>query len=161
MTNSEVKDFYQSLPTKRMGAGALFRNAQGEVLLVKPSYKDHWEIPGGIVEQNESPRQALIRELFEELSLKFESQDFRLICVEYMEAGHEKTEALMFIFEYVGLVENLSNALIPIDSREILEIQFVEPSQVADKVDHFLASRIALALNALAKGFCVYSEGAY
>jgi 8-oxo-dGTP diphosphatase len=41
--------------TPRVAAGVLFRDAVGRVLLVKPTYKDGWEIPGGYVEVGESP----------------------------------------------------------------------------------------------------------
>ncbi len=31
----------------RVTAGALIRDAEGRILLVKPTYKDGWNIPGG------------------------------------------------------------------------------------------------------------------
>jgi 8-oxo-dGTP diphosphatase len=55
--------------TPRVAAGVLFRDAVGRVLLVKPTYKDGWEIPGGYVEAGESPRAAAAREVKEELGL--------------------------------------------------------------------------------------------
>jgi 8-oxo-dGTP diphosphatase len=45
----------------------LFRDAAGRVLLVKPTYKNGWEIPGGYVDAGESPRAAAAREVKEEL----------------------------------------------------------------------------------------------
>ncbi|MGZ4752474.1 MAG: NUDIX domain-containing protein [Oryzihumus sp.] len=55
--------------TCRVGAGALITNPSHEVLLVKPTDKDAWEISGGLVEAGESPRAAATRELREELGL--------------------------------------------------------------------------------------------
>ncbi|HEY9339368.1 MAG TPA: NUDIX hydrolase, partial [Kribbella sp.] len=44
-----------------MAAGVLFRAVDGRVLLVEPSYKPNWEIPGGAVEADESPWAAAAR----------------------------------------------------------------------------------------------------
>ncbi|MFF0176044.1 NUDIX hydrolase [Micromonospora profundi] len=46
MTND---DFTATLPRKRMGAEVLLSDDRGRVLLVEPTYKDYWEIPGGAV----------------------------------------------------------------------------------------------------------------
>ena len=53
----------------RMASGALFFDDEGRVLLLEPTYKDYREIPGGYVEKGESPRQACIREVREELGI--------------------------------------------------------------------------------------------
>ena len=39
-----------SFATPRVAAGALFFDDRGRVLLVHPTYKDTWDIPGGYVE---------------------------------------------------------------------------------------------------------------
>lgn len=54
----------------RMAAGALFFDETDRVLLVEPTYKDYWDIPGGYVEDGESPLQACVREVHEELGIK-------------------------------------------------------------------------------------------
>ncbi len=55
--------------TKRIAAGALFLDQQQRVLLVNPTYKTHWEIPGGMVEEKEAPDEACRREISEELGV--------------------------------------------------------------------------------------------
>lgn len=39
---------------------------RGEVLMVHDRFRGSWELPGGMIEPGESPRQAAVRELFEE-----------------------------------------------------------------------------------------------
>ena len=57
------------LPRKRVIAQALVRDESGRVLMCHPTYKDDWDLPGGVVEVRESPREAAAREVLEELGL--------------------------------------------------------------------------------------------
>ena len=66
------------MATPRVAAGALIRNPAGQILLVKPTYKDGWDIPGGYVEPGESPGAACLRELKEEIErLRAEFKELR------------------------------------------------------------------------------------
>jgi hypothetical protein len=53
-----LDQYIASLARKRMAAGALFRDEDGRVLLVDPTYKPTWDLPGGAVEKEESPYAA-------------------------------------------------------------------------------------------------------
>src|ERR1035441_8047479 len=55
--------YIASLARKRMAAGSLFRDEDGRVLLVDPTYKPTWDLPGGVVEKEESPHAACRREV--------------------------------------------------------------------------------------------------
>lgn len=54
-------------------AAGIIRNAQGEIFITRRAADSHmankWEFPGGKIEEGESPKQALIRELFEETGI--------------------------------------------------------------------------------------------
>jgi mutator protein MutT len=51
------------------GTAALVRNEQGDVLLQRRSDNGQWGLLGGAVDPNESPAQALVREVYEEAGL--------------------------------------------------------------------------------------------
>lgn len=59
-----------------IGAGILLLNSNNQVLLllrddkIAIPFPNMWDIPGGKVEDGESPEQALRREMMEELSIK-------------------------------------------------------------------------------------------
>ena len=90
-------EYYQSLPKKRMGAGCLFFDQQGRVMLVKPNYKPGWEIAGGTIELDESPLECCQREVLEEIGIVREIGP--LLVVDYSHAAGEKSESLMFVFD--------------------------------------------------------------
>jgi 8-oxo-dGTP diphosphatase len=61
--------WYASLPTMFGAAAALFTSPDGRVLLVKPNYREHWSLPGGILEHGEAPHAGCRREVAEEIGL--------------------------------------------------------------------------------------------
>lgn len=155
--NQSKAEYYKTLPSKRMGSGILFFNKERQILLVQPTYKETWEIPGGVVELNESPRDAALREVKEELGLQLNPDAISLLCVEYMAAGNEKTEALMFVFNGGILEENQLNQ-IKLDASEIKSYQFVALNNLIDLLVPMLGARIQKCVEASS---CIYSEGQY
>ena len=57
------------LPRKRAISQMLVRDPDDRVLLCRLTYKQDWDLPGGVVEVGESPRVAVVREVEEELGL--------------------------------------------------------------------------------------------
>src|SRR3954451_7207137 len=85
----------------RVAAGVLMHDDQGRLLMVRPTYKDGWDIPGGYVEPDESPAQAAERGLAEELNLR--RIPGRLLVVDW--APHPaKGDKLLFVFDGVERV---------------------------------------------------------
>lgn len=72
LSEQELIAFIASLPTRRLAAAALIRNQHGELLAVKPNYKDGWTLPGGTVEAGEDPKTGCFREVEEEVGLQLE-----------------------------------------------------------------------------------------
>jgi 8-oxo-dGTP diphosphatase len=138
----ENTEYQRSLPAKRMGAGAVIRDLDGRVLIVKPVYKAGWERPGGAVESGESPRAACERELFEELQLSVTVGP--MLCVDYNSPTSHYVESLMFLFEVAPLDEVMS-AAIRLDPGELSEHRFVPLDEALELLDVRVARRLAAA----------------
>src|SRR4051812_29349297 len=80
-----------------MAAAILFTDAAGRVLLVEPAYKAYWEIVGGCVEENESPRQSAVREVKEELGKAVTPG--RLLVMDWVPPRPGRTEGVMFVYD--------------------------------------------------------------
>src|ERR1700722_15922631 len=113
--------YYKNLPRKYMGAGVLFFDKEHRVLLVKPTYKNHWEIPGGVVELNESLKSAADREIKEELSLDVDVSE--LLCVDWCANQPEKGDSLQFIFSG-GEVTDAQISQIKLPGEELSDFRF-------------------------------------
>lgn len=122
------QNYYQNLPKKRAAVGALIFNNKKEILLVKPSYRDYWIIPGGVVEKSESLDQALLREIKEELNLIINSKNINLAIVDYrpekFEDNVQKDDSLQIIFD-CGIISEKLIKLIKIDNDEIIDFKFL------------------------------------
>lgn len=126
--------------TPRVAAGALFLDPAGRVLLVRPIYKPTWDIPGGYVEQGESPAAACRREVAEELGL--DRQPRRLLAVDW--APHEREgDKLLFLFDCGDLAGD--EARIQLDASEVDRWQWVALDQLAEYLIPRLARRIRTA----------------
>jgi 8-oxo-dGTP pyrophosphatase MutT (NUDIX family) len=67
-TKAENQAWAKTL-TGKMCSACLAIVDGNKVLMVKASYKDHWTFPSGIVDEAESPKEAAIRETFEETGI--------------------------------------------------------------------------------------------
>ena len=71
------------LPRIPASAGALIFDGSGRLLIVNPTYKKHWTIPGGIMEANgETPWEGCRREVREEVGLDVTRG--RLVAVDFL-----------------------------------------------------------------------------
>lgn len=152
---SDLKSLYAALPKKRMAAGALFLDERGHLLLVNPTYKPQWEIPGGIVEANESPRQACQREIQEELGLPRNFE--RLLSVSYIPAVGERSDGVMFIF-WGGVLTAVEIAQIRLPQAELSEFSFVDPAAISLLLTPSLGARVLQTLAIIPTEQTLYLE---
>jgi 8-oxo-dGTP pyrophosphatase MutT (NUDIX family) len=148
-------EFLKTLPRKRMAAGALIRDVQGRILLVKPVYKGGWSLPGGVVEADESPKLACIREIREELGL--DQSIGRMLVVDYNTPYGEKTESLMFIYDG-GVVDEAALEGIHLQAEELEDYGLFAADELPKVMSRSLRRRILMAWDQLGGAGGVYLE---
>ncbi len=161
MTNKIPEaEYIANLPTKRMAAGVIILNVEDKILIVKPTYKDHWSVPGGVIEKDESPRSAAVREAKEEIGLDLKQMDF--LGVDYMspqDSGYStKNENLQFVF-FGGKLTHQEIMQIKLPADELNDFKFVEIDEALKLVNSRLAKRLAVCFNQITNGKAVYLEG--
>ncbi|BDH16216.1 NUDIX domain-containing protein [Streptomyces hygroscopicus] len=138
----------------RMAAGALFFDEQGRVMMLEPTYKDYWEIPGGYVETGESPLQACVREVREELGISPEVG--RLLAVDWAPSPSEGDKVL-YLFDGGVLLAELREQ-IQLQTAEIGAYGFHSLDALSALTIPRLARRIQAAAQAQYEGRMVYLE---
>ncbi|MDR7301626.1 NUDIX hydrolase [Haloactinomyces albus] len=143
----------QRFATPRVAAGALFVSASGKVLLVRKTYGNRWDIPGGYVDGGESPAQACSRELAEEIGLQ--RQPRRVLAVDWAPTEHDG-DKLLWVFDCGDLADDEHR--IQLDSNELDSWDWVPVHELDDYLIPRLARRLKQAHAAHEKGCMVYLE---
>jgi 8-oxo-dGTP pyrophosphatase MutT (NUDIX family) len=99
-------------------AGALVRGREGRLLILKPTYKGGWTIPGGVIESGESPWAACRRETLEECGLDVTAG--RLVCVDFLHPKPGRPGGMRFLFD-CGVFDDAVLDAVVIQPEEISE----------------------------------------
>lgn len=126
---------------KRVAADAVLRDRAGRVLLVNPTYKPGWDLPGGMAEENEPPEDAVTRELREELGLDI--TPCGLLVVDWVAPHGPWDDQIAFVFDG-GTID--ANHLVPQDE-ELSEARFVSPDTALTLVGERMRRRLEAALD--------------
>ncbi|MGL5864319.1 MAG: NUDIX domain-containing protein [Dermatophilaceae bacterium] len=140
--------------TPRVAAGILVRDQNDDVLMVKPTYKSGWDIPGGYVEPGESPAAACSREIREELGVTMSPG--RILVVDWAPRDGEG-DKLLLIFDG-GVSDTALLAGLRPDGHEIECAEFISLTDVPHGTPDRLVRRLVVALAAAASHRTEYLE---
>jgi 8-oxo-dGTP diphosphatase len=130
-------------PKNIAAAGALFTDKAWRVLVVKPTYRDHWLFVGGQLDQDETPEQACRREVREEIGLEVTLG--RLLLVEWTAPRPSRPLPLiMFLFDG-GVIEP---GQVRLNDGELDDFQFLSPEQAMPLLSSNGRRRLPVALEA-------------
>jgi ADP-ribose pyrophosphatase YjhB (NUDIX family) len=141
------------LPGIPASAGALVFDGEGRLLVLRPTYKSGWTIPGGVMEDTgETPWQACQREVLEETGLVVTTG--RLACVDTRPARARRAMGLRFLFDCGRLPDDVLEG-ITLQTAELSEHRFVPVSEALALLRPAVSRRVAAAV---ASEHCCYLE---
>jgi len=135
------------LPRKRAISQMLIRatseGGDDTVLLCRLTYKNDWDLPGGVVEVGESPRVAVSREVEEELGLVIDAGP--LVLTDWLPSWGGWDDAVCLVFDG-GVHDESIVASIVRQQREIRAARFCTLAEVHELCADFTARRLVAAL---------------
>jgi 8-oxo-dGTP diphosphatase len=144
--DADRDDAVFEVPRIPASSGALIFDGAGRLLVLKPTYKSGWTVPGGQMEDNgETPWEACQREVREESGLVVHAG--RLVCVDFLRPRPGKPGGMRFLFD-CGAVDDRALAGIVVQKDEISEFRFEDRSSALDLLSGPLRRRVRAAMAA-------------
>jgi 8-oxo-dGTP diphosphatase len=123
--------WHANAPKKIVGTKLIIKSDKGTILLVKAAYKNSWQFPGGGADANESPIDAVVREISEELGLTIRADELQSLGIVY----DHKNDAVLCVYEYQKMISE--DTVIHIQEEELNAYQFFGPTEVADLISDY------------------------
>ena len=97
-TPEEQAKWLKEQPRKPISSKVLLMDEQRRILFTKPTYKPGWGFVGGMVNKNESPLQAALREVGEEIGIALTSDRLSFLGVRYGVSKKSGDDYIHFLF---------------------------------------------------------------
>jgi 8-oxo-dGTP pyrophosphatase MutT (NUDIX family) len=143
------------LPRKRAISQMLVRDHDQRVLLCRLTYKQDWDLPGGVVEVGESPQLAVAREVEEELALQIPAG--RLLLTDWLPPWSGWDDALCLVFDGGEHDPSILDEVVR-QEREIRDAAFCTVAEARERCADFTARRVESALANLDGAAPAYTE---
>jgi 8-oxo-dGTP pyrophosphatase MutT (NUDIX family) len=145
-------EWYAQLPTMFGSAAALFTNRAGQVLLVKPNYRDHWTLPGGILEHGEPPHVGCRREVEEETGIGRDPGP--LLVIQWAPPEGDRPKPIVhFVFDGGVLADDTP---IRLQESELDGYRFVDAGDLTRYLPPMITARVDAALRGRSTGAIAY-----
>jgi 8-oxo-dGTP diphosphatase len=142
-SDEDVTAGEEYLPAIPVSAGALIFDQAGRLLILKPTYKSGWTIPGGVMEADgETPWEACQREVREECGI--EVHRARLACMDFRRPKPGRAGGIRFLFD-CGRFGDTDLAGIVVQPEEISEYRFAAVPDALDLLRGPIRRRIGAA----------------
>jgi 8-oxo-dGTP diphosphatase len=132
------------LPAIPVSAGALIFDRKGRLLILKPTYKSGWTIPGGVMEADgESPWQACRREVLEETAIDVTAG--RLAGLDFRRPKPGNPGGIRYLFD-CGVIDDARLAAIVVQPEEIAEYRLAALPDALELLRRPIRRRVRAAI---------------
>lgn len=132
-SEEEMKAWRAAQPQKMVATKVIVKSNLGNILTVQPTYKKTWQLPGGGVDNGESPEAAGVREIAEETGMVIPESD--LIPMGTIYKADE--ELLIVMYEYAHAIDETTE--ITVQEDEISGYNFTSADETARHLaDYYL-----------------------
>jgi ADP-ribose pyrophosphatase YjhB (NUDIX family) len=136
------------LPAIPVSAGALIFDRDGRLLILNPTYKSGWTIPGGVMEADgETPWQACQREVREETGLAVAAA--RLACVDFRPPRDGNQGGVRFLFD-CGALDDAVLSQVTLQPEEVSEYRLAAVPDALQLLRGPIRRRVSAALDSAA-----------
>ncbi|MDQ0810170.1 8-oxo-dGTP diphosphatase [Streptomyces sp. B3I7] len=150
VVTDEQRAYWAQVEAPMASCTALITDADGRILVVDPTYKDGFDMPGGMVEAGETQIEGLTRELAEELDLTGVPIG-RFLVLDQVPAARYGRAMVVTVFHVGPLTDQQTQSLRFADG-EIGAAEFLPVEEALARLPHRLARRIQAAHAALLTG---------
>lgn len=128
------------MPKKRLIAQGILRTDGDRVALCELVYKKDWDLPGGIVDPDESPADCVEREVREELGLDVSVKG--LLAVNWLPPYRGWDDALLCLFDLGHVPEDTLEQAV-LQRREIKAVHWADAATIAERTAGYTAEMLA------------------
>jgi 8-oxo-dGTP pyrophosphatase MutT (NUDIX family) len=125
-------------PSFTVGAMAIIERADGSRLFVRHLYRQHWGVPGGLLERGETPELAVAREVWEEVGLRIQLLGEPAVVVD---ADPQRVDV---VYRARPVDDEAADSIDP-GSPEIVEARWFPPGQTPELQHETASALVALA----------------
>ena len=125
-TLEERREWLKTQSLRASSAAVLVHGPDGRIISVKASYKNFWSIPGGMIDAGETPKEAAIREVEEEIGIMLDPDDVHFYAVLDRKSDDEQT----YQFIFTAKTNATSIADLQLQTSEISEAVFISKDEV-------------------------------
>ena len=134
-----------AVPRIPASASAMIWSRSGRLLILKPTYKGGWTLPGGIIEADgESPWEACRRETREECGLDVSAG--HLVCVDFLRPRPGRPGGMRFLFD-CGALPKSALARIVLQPEEISRFRLAPVDRALRLLSGPVRRRVAVAVH--------------